>query len=473
MKLKDAVWHRLLSQGFYKNKKLPMGQMSFVRDFIHDTRSDLYPILEKSEDAVESVNSNAYHLQSGCVCRLMGQYFPYATYEVTFESRDGACGLSFHLPDTAVSIICEKDAVRFCSAAGCERVPLSHPAGAYTLIVTCRREFFDVYFLRDGLADFFHTFRAVTFAHGTTETVFRRGFVGVYAEGCVDIHAAEFYIDCGVGQADLKPVCYENGEVLHENGLIYLTFSIRTQENGFQGIFSWVPGTSQFNLTGALFFNCGDGILRNYLAASLMYNRKAGQWYIWVSAFEHQLRLAYGAFEGNPLYGVNTIDVTVMDAAREGDRYEDFVGFKADEDPDFFLNEKDGLWYLAVCRLDPKTSSYRYAFFRSDQPFTGYQYLGCGRDGAETGGRFVCIDGRRVFACGNDFNKRANYRIYDGNDTYDAKFDFDDGGFRGWGSIIPVKMGSRTRYFWVTFDRQKGSDYNWSYGNIYVFEAYL
>ena len=29
----------------------------------------------------------------------------------------------------------------------------------------------------------------------------------------------------------------------------------------------------------------------------------------------------------------------------------------------------------------------------------------------------------------------------------------------------------RTRYFWLTFDRHKGSDYNWSYGNLYCFEA--
>jgi hypothetical protein len=26
------------------------------------------------------------------------------------------------------------------------------------------------------------------------------------------------------------------------------------------------------------------------------------------------------------------------------------------------------------------------------------------------------------------------------------------------------------RYYWMTFDRHKGSDYNWSYGNLYCFE---
>ena len=77
---------------------------------------------------------------------------------------------------------------------------------------------------------------------------------------------------------------------------------------------------------------------------------------------------------------------------------------------------------------------------------------------------------KRIFACGNSFNLRANYRIYTKDGMIEPTFDFDDGGFRGWGTIIPVKMGSR-RYFWLTFDRHNASDYNWSYGNIYCFEG--
>ena len=47
----------------------------------------------------------------------------------------------------------------------------------------------------------------------------------------------------------------------------------------------------------------------------------------------------------------------------------------------------------------------------------------------------------------------------------------DDGGFRGWGSVLTVKQGTRERIYWLTFDRQLGSDFNWSYGNLYCFEA--
>ena len=52
-----------------------------------------------------------------------------------------------------------------------------------------------------------------------------------------------------------------------------------------------------------------------------------------------------------------------------------------------------------------------------------------------------------------------------------AAFNYPDGGFRGWGTVVPIKLGSRNRYFWLTFDRHNGSNYNWSYGNLYCFEA--
>ncbi len=70
-------------------------------------------------------------------------------------------------------------------------------------------------------------------------------------------------------------------------------------------------------------------------------------------------------------------------------------------------------------------------------PFSGYRWIGEGDVGEET----------------------------------DGSFDYPDGGFCGWGTVIPVKLGSRTRLFWMTFDRHNGSDYNWSYGNLYCYEA--
>ena len=56
----------------------------------------------------------------------------------------------------------------------------------------------------------------------------------------------------------------------------------------------------------------------------------------------------------------------------------------------------------------------------------------------------------------------------------ELKFDDPDGGFRGWGTLLPVVQGSRKRHYFITFDRHNGSELNnWSYGNLYIFEAKL
>lgn len=104
-------------------------------------------------------------------------------------------------------------------------------------------------------------------------------------------------------------------------------------------------------------------------------------------------------------------------------------------------------------------------------PFSGYRWIGEGDVGEETGGSFVNVRDERYFICGNGFRLRSNYRIYSKSGRTDGSFDYPDGGFCGWGTVIPVKLGSRTRLFWMTFDRHNGSDYNWSYGNLYCYEA--
>ena len=84
------------------------------------------------------------------------------------------------------------------------------------------------------------------------------------------------------------------------------------------------------------------------------------------------------------------------------------------------------------------------------------------------------FEGEYYFVCGTDFNSRANYDIYELGDfsvRHKLQCDYDDGGFRGWGTVFRYPFGSRKKYYWVTFDRHNASGYNWSYGNIYVYEV--
>lgn len=472
MDLLCSEFKRKFSVSMYKNLKIMLGEMAFSKDFIYDTRGDLYPIIEKSDDCAEDVKNNQYTVTKGKAKRLFCQFFPFATYEAIFNLCSGKVGFSFRLPNTEATISTNGNALIYVCESHREEFDLSDNGKIIdSLIISCRPGAFDVYTKIDDKLEYLCTFCEEKFKDSNLYSAFSNGYVALLAEGKVVVNDVLSYIDNGVSIADIRPIKYENGEVMLEQGSLYFTASIRMQARSFQGVFSWIPGTAEFRMTGALFYDCGDGKWRGYVAPVILYHRDKKQWYVWVSSFEHEHILAHASFDGDPRFGVNVIDVEIMEKALDTSDISVFLGFKGDEDPDLFYDEENDRWLMAICRIDPKTRGYVYVFFESKEPFKGYTYVGKGFDGAETGGSFVRAEGEIYFVCGNDFNKRSEYRIYSKNGMQIARFNYPDGGFRGWGTVIPVKIGSRTRYFWLTFDRHNGSDYNWSYGNIYCFEA--
>ena len=472
MSLLYSEFKRKFSISMYKNMKIKLGEMSFFKDFVNDTRGDLYPIATQSANCLELVEGNRYAVLAGSVKRIFCQFFPFATYEVSYYLNDGEAGLCFRLSDTEVIISVRKNQLQYTCGDRVELKPLPSFAGDDgILIVSCRPGAFDVYFKNNGKPEHAYTFYEEAYGSSNLETEFSNAYVSLLAADGVVINEVCSYIDNGVSIADIRPIKYENGDPISENGLVWLTASVRMQEGTFQGVFSWLPGTAEFQMTGALFYDAGDGKWRNYVAPVIVYNRAKKQWYVWISSFEHEHVLAYGSFEGDPRFGVNVIDVQLVKKASDPTDITLFEGFRGDEDPDLLYDDKNERWLLAVCRLDPETKSYCYVFFEGGDPFAGCKYIGRTKDGAETGGSFVRMNEEIFFVCGNDFNKRSEYRIYSKDGMQTAKFNYSDGGFRGWGTVIPVKCGSRTRYFWLTFDRHNGSSYNWSYGNLYCFEA--
>ena len=468
----SSEFKRKFSLSMYKNLKIKLGEMSFFKDFSNDLRGDLYPLTQKKTDCVECVENNCYVIKGGAVKRLFCQFFPFASYEITCNAVKGDVGFCFQLPDSEARILTNGDQVKYSCAGHLETCDVPEFVGSrLTMIVSCRPGGFDVYFKNNGKPEFLRTFYEESFKNSNLHSLFSDGYVFLYATEGATISEVLSYIDNGISIADIRPIKYENGEPMLEQGRIYLTASVRMQEGAFQGVFSWIPGTAEFEMTGALFYDSGDGKWRNYVAPVILYHRAEKQWYVWVSSFEHEHILAYGAFGGDPRFGVNVVDVKLMEKASDTAEMTAFAGFKGDEDPDLFYDEENHRWLMAICRIDPKTQSYVYVFFESKDAFCHYTYIGRGKDGAETGGSFVKINREIFFICGNDFKATSEYRVYSKQGMQTATFNYPDGGFRGWGTVVPIKMGSRTRYFWLTFDRHNGSAYNWSYGNLYCFEA--
>ena len=50
MHFSDMEFKRKFSLTLLKNRMVHLGEMSFFKDWVNDTRGDLYPVLEKSDD---------------------------------------------------------------------------------------------------------------------------------------------------------------------------------------------------------------------------------------------------------------------------------------------------------------------------------------------------------------------------------------------------------------------------------------
>ena len=467
MNILNNTFHRLFSLNMYKTHKLKLGKLSFSKDFINTDRGDLYPLLSQSNDLYEYVKENTYYIESGKSERLMGQFFPYATYEISFKLNKGKTGFGFYIKDAKATVLYNGVCLSFTDGVKSEIFTPAYPIDK--LIVSLRPGAFDIYHIVNNFAEYICTFKSDLFNRSAYYDEFKSGYVSFVAEGVAEIKEGVFYIDSGVSLADIRPVTYEDGTVILENGKIFLTASIRMQEETFQGVFSWVPGTCEFNLEGAIFYDAGDGMWGNDVAASLIYNRLKNKWLLWVCSFSHNHILAHSEFDFDIRFGVNVLDITLMDTGAQSED-SSFLGKEGDEDPALIFDKKNNRWLMAICRLIGDTKKYRYMFYESDNPLSDFKFIGQGFEGEETGGSFVNIEDEIVFICGNSFKEKSNYRVYTKDGMKNLKFDFCDGGFRGWGTVIPIGKGTRKEYYHLTFDRHLGSSYNWSYGNIYCYK---
>lgn len=492
--LREMKFKRKFSLNLFKNAKLPLAKMTFTKDWISTERGNSYPLLNSSGKVCEKISENTYYASSeekACIKRLVGQYVPFATYEVKVSCMTEN---SF----AGVSICCKKieneldvfmkrteNGVQIYYSVNGNALRVTEEELEYkenmALVVTSHHgDRLDILVRYDNCLKNVKFLGVDGFSRLRNESCFKTTTVSLYIgfEGAGSLRVSDFdmYIDAGMSQADMKPVRYEDGQPVMENGKLFMTMTSRLGYEMYQSVLSWNPSTCIFNLEGVLFFDAGDGDWCGDVASSLLYDRNECNWKIWMTSFSHGHILGYSQFENDPRFGVNVIDITLMDKKEES-QDTDFFAKEGDEDPDMYYDKQAGKWYMTICRKDSmQNGKYSYFLFESNMPFEGYSFVSKSFGDEVTGGMFTKVGGKRYFVCGANFTQRSQYNVYDAKDftrCTHLKCDFDDGGFRGWGTIIPVPCGTRTKYMWITFDRHNASDYNWSYGTLYVYEGDL
>ncbi len=485
MNFSDMNFIRKFSMNMCKNLEIPLSKMTFTSDFTVTDRGDLYPLIASSGNITENVSPAGYKtVGNGYVERLLASFFPYATYKMKITSLSGAAGFVFRAPNGAkAEVMLDSDdwetVISFYDGERANKTHVPSDIGeGFELIVSLRPKHFDVYVSKNGAIYHITTEESAPFAESNAFAFFEKAKVDVKIAGSATIVSARSCIDCGIGQADIRPFKYENGDLIMENGRVFLSISSRLARGSYQSVLSWLPGTADFKMEGAIFYSHGEKSEKIYseVAASYVFNRMDNKWHVWVRDGSAGHVLSYGCFDYDIRYGINIVDVEPLPLMTK-ENLDDTVllGKKGDEDPDFTYDAVRKKWLFTLCRIDEEYGKYRYFFFESDKPDRDYKFVGLGPVGEETGGSILRLDGKFFFTCGNDFHAVSDYRVYEWGkfDKFtNLKCDYPDGGFRGWATIMPIRYGSRMKYYWLTFDRTLMSKvHNWSYGNLYCFEA--
>ncbi len=501
----DIVFKRKFSVNPCKTLRMPLMKMDFFRDWINEEGGDPYPFSSFGENTpFESISGCRYTVfadsAKACAQRIIGQHFPFASYEVTVDSMDDGAetGFSFIYGEKVLRIflkasknggllaVAEKYDGEKAVDAVSESVEATFVKGM-RFSVTCCGSVFSAYLNCDKkpIYIFSYTDSDVSYAD---ENVFTKTSAALYTSvkngASVTVSEVSGYLEAGECQADIRSIRCEDGTPYVTDGRVFFTLTVREKCGGYQAVVSLNPSFCDFRMEGAIFFDYGDNVWYPDIASSVIYDRRTKEWYVWAVSFTHDHMLICGKTKSDLRYGINLVSVKKTEPAENKDLPENeadelFCGKFGDEDPDFLYDEKSGKWYLAVCRTVNcgDRNRYRYFLFESDNPFSGYRFKDKTVSGSDTGGSFVRICGKLYFVCGSDGSLRANYHAYpidDFSNFTKLKFDYDDGGFRGWGTIVPLEFGRRTKLLWLTFDRHNfDSENRWSYGNLYAFEAFV
>ena len=477
MKLTDANFKRRFSINYYRNLTLKLGEMSFFKDWVNAAgRGDPYPTTYSSGSFTERTGDSKYTVSfsgESEVHRLLGAYFPWASCDVDIESMSSETGLYISSPIGDVSVTLLSDGKLLFVSPNSELFFDTKISAPTTLSFEFRNRGVSIYEISGAKQKFITDFKDEFLTELTRSDILADTKMNLLLRGSAGksvISRVEWYIHAGISQADIRPIRYEDGTPIIERGRVFFTATARFFEYKYQVVLSWNPTLCDFKLEGAILFESGDGYLLDDVASSLIYDRNAGFWRIAMCSFSRGHIIGRGVSHSDPRFGINVIDINLVPPAeKDADRY-DLFGFDGDEDPDMIY--VDGRWYFAVCR--PEEDGYHYYHFVS-RDLESFEFVARTEGTEKTGGLYVRAEDGIYFVCGSDFKKRAVYDVYTldnlSTPVMNLTPDYDDGGFRGWGSVMMLPCGSRYRYYWVTFDRHLGSSFNWSYGNVYVFES--
>ena len=285
--------------------------------------------------------------------------------------------------------------------------------------------------------------------------------IGASGIGSKIMSCSQFYSG-GTAQADMRAVMYEDGSPYIENNKMYFSCTLRTSSTGI-GIYEMSLGTGEMKLVGTI-LNKQNGKYVLGSAPHIMFNREEGVWQLTT------LNGKYAIYYNDIRFGVTHGELNTM----EGWTEEDLGGL---EDPSVYkIDEK---WYLVYAISSPFDESVDgYIVYRegtdahtltTTKKYIPVKGTTTGLSVTKIGGKYYVLTGQGLKAVDDNL---VYYDFPQLTNRGTVNIDIKSGGWRGWGTIVPIPDGSKTKYIYRNFDRLESSDETqWTYGSLYLYQA--
>lgn len=289
--------------------------------------------------------------------------------------------------------------------------------------------------------------------------------------------APQVALSAGIGQADIRFVTEgRENRPYEENGRFFFTFSARGWGTN-QGIMSIDPlHPDDLRFEGTLFFDYGDGLVRNDTSSDLFHDAEAGEWRAYASNFSTGIAsggtgkrepggVNVARCRENPLHGVHVMKVTRLHLPG------------MNEDPDGIWDAQAGKWRLLVSEFHRGIKASLWESEKWDGPFTR---LAGPVSHDSTGTTIFPMGGRRYVLSGSSERACFVYSYPDLKMLGRLKFDTPPwpttgkGGPHGrvWPAVAEFRRNGKPAYLMVTMDRINFPEMprpNWTYGTLMVY----
>ncbi|MCK5278654.1 MAG: hypothetical protein KAK04_08950 [Cyclobacteriaceae bacterium] len=276
----------------------------------------------------------------------------------------------------------------------------------------------------------------------------------------ITISKLEHYLTTGTAQADPKVLHYEDGAPIIDGNKIWVAMTTRGYGTQlYQGIYSYDLETKEWLITGTLVFNKGDGLLRQWSASDVFFDRRAKNWKIFTVSHRDDHMLYSGETIDDPRFGLVEISCSQVNYASVGN----------EEDPSVIYDSEVGRWRMAVCKAK---KGYKTVLMEADEWNGEWKQIEVYEPRSSTGVLIQKIGGQRyVFIGRGDTPCPMEVLKYPSMEKIgELNLSEHPVGKNVWPAIIPVTKNAGTAYYLLTFDRDAWTGPR-TYGNIHWYVA--